>query len=115
MGLDPETGKALWTIDKVRGRFEYADGVIYVLSGHTHYLFMDASADSSEISKEVTSLIAYDAATGKKIWQQGIDGVVTDLKLAFGTALLESHSDLTSLAANQNVPGPVRLIAISLH
>jgi outer membrane protein assembly factor BamB len=115
IGLDPETGKTLWTIDKVEGSFEYADGVIYILSHHTQYLFMDATYDSSDIAKQVTSLTAYDAATGKKIWQQGIDGVVSDMKLAFGTALVVARPAVLSVAANQGRSSPVRLIAIALR
>jgi outer membrane protein assembly factor BamB len=115
MALNPNTGETLWKIDKVEGSYEYADGVVYVLSHHTQYLLLDASADSSEIAKQVSYLNAYDAATGKQIWRLGIDGVVSDLKLSFGTALVIAYPMVLSTAANEGRSSPVRLIAIALR
>ena len=114
-GFDAATGETLWTIDKVEGSFEYADGIIYILSHHTQFLFMDASVDSSDIAKEVSYLNAYDAATGEQIWRLGIDGVVSDLRLSLGTALVVARQAVFSTAANQGRSSPVRLIAIALY
>ena len=115
MGLDPNTGEILWTIDKVEGSFEYANGVIYILSHHTQFLFYDGDADPSDLAKQVSYLKAYNAATGKETWRLGIDGVVSDLSLSFGTALVVARPSVLSVAANQGRASPVRLIAIALQ
>jgi outer membrane protein assembly factor BamB len=115
MGVSPENGEILWTIDKIEGTIEYADNVIYILTHHTQFLFMDATADSSDIAKQVSYLNAYDAATGKQLWRLGIDGDVSDLRLSFGTALVVARPSVLSLAANRGESSPVRLIAIALN
>jgi len=115
MGLDPRTGESLWTFRKTEGEFKYANGIIYVLTHYTRLMLMDASADSSELARLHSTLTAYDAITGERIWQQGIDGRASRLRLAFGAALMVSRPDDFSISANPDRPKTMRLIAISLH
>ncbi len=115
MGIEPDTGDTRWTIRKVEGEFEYADGIVYTLTHHTRTLLLDATADPSELFGEHTTLAAYDGETGEKIWQKGIDGRASDLQLAFGVALIVARPVTMSVAADSGVPISIRLIAISLQ
>ena len=115
VGLDPQTGDTLWTIRNVDGEFEYADGTLYTLRHHTRLLLLDATADPSELFGGHTTLAAYDATTGEQIWQQGIDGRASNLRLAFGVALLTARPDAMSVSADGGGPVSIRLIAISLR
>ena len=85
------------------------------MSHHTQFLFYDGDADPSDLAKQVSYLKAYNAATGKETWRLGIDGVVSDLSLSFGTALVVARPSVLSVAANQGRASPVRLIAIALQ
>ena len=115
IGIEPQTGDTRWTIRKIEGEFEYADGIVYTLTHHTRSLLLDATADPSELFGEHTTLAAYDATTGERLWQQGIDGRAWDLRLAFGVALIVARPITMSVAADSGGPVSIRLIAISLQ
>ncbi len=114
LGLDIDNGETLWSIRKIDGEFEYADGILYVLRHTSKFLFMDASADPSELAKTVSNLGAYDVATGKRLWEAGIDGHASDLRLSAGAALMVSRPESLSLSAGGGSV-PIRLIAVSLQ
>ena len=113
-GIDLNTGEVLWSISKIDGDFEYADGVLYALRHSTRYLFMDGSADPGDISKSVTTMGAYDCMTGERLWETTMDGHVSDLRLVQGVALAVAGSAMFSLSGGGDRP-PARLIAISLY
>ena len=115
MGLDPYTGEKLWTIGDAGGEFRYADGTIYVLRHHQQNLLMDISADPSELAKGISSLTAYDASTGLRIWSENIDGFASNLQMAYGVILMETHASMVTTSAQIGDPMSVRLIAISLQ
>lgn len=114
LGIDLESGETRWSIRKIEGDFEFANGILYALRHSTRYLFMDASADPGDISKTFTNLGAYDCMTGEKIWETAIDGHASNLRLAAGVALMTSRPLEFSLSGGGGTI-PVRLIAISLQ
>jgi len=113
-GIDLDTGDVLWSISKIEGDFEYADGVLYALRHSTKLLLMDGSVDPGDISKTVTTMGAYDCMTGERLWETTMDGYASDLRLAQGVALAVARSATFSLSRGGQRP-PARLIAISLH
>jgi len=115
LALDIESGDTLWTKRKIDGEFKCADGVLYTLRHTTKMLFMDASVDPSDIAKTVSNLSAFDVATGEKLWETGIDGRASDLRLAAGAALMISRPEQMSTAGNTGGPVSVRMLAISLQ
>jgi outer membrane protein assembly factor BamB len=115
LALDIESGDTLWTKRKIDGELKYADGVLYTLRHTTRMLFMDASVDPSDIAKTVSNLSAFDVATGEKLWETGIDGRASDLRLAAGAALMISRPEQMSIASDTGGPVSVRMIAISLQ
>ncbi len=115
LGLDIESGEALWSIRKIEGEVEQADGIIYTLRHSTRSLLMDASADPSELAEVVSNLGAYDAVTGEKLWETGIEGYASGLRLAAGAAIMISRPEQFSIAAGSGGAATVRMIAISLQ
>jgi outer membrane protein assembly factor BamB len=115
MGLDSRTGETRWKLRKVEDEFQMVEGIVYAVSHQLRVLLMDASVDPTQFAKEISTLAAYDAQTGEKIWQQGIDGRTSSMKLAFGAILLASYPVELNLSENPNMSGSVRLVAIATH
>lgn len=113
-GIDVGSGETRWTIPKIRGDFEYGEGFLYALRYVEREQFYDASADLSEMTKTISNLGAYDAITGERIWETGIDGFASDVRLARNVAVVETRpiASGSRVASDQ---GPVRLIGISLR
>jgi len=112
-GIDIETGEKRWAIPKITGDFEFAGGRLYALRYFERFQMLDPSVDSSEITKTISNLGAYDATTGEKLWEAGIDGYASDLRLTDYVAIVTSHTAALTFAANE--PPPPRLVGISLY
>ncbi len=113
-GIDVESGETRWSIPKIEGEFEYGRGFLYALRYFERLQLLDASVDSSQIAKTVSNLGAYDCLTGEKVWETGIDGYASDLRLTPFVGIVKSRSQvLTVGAAAEQRPG--RLIGISLE
>lgn len=113
-GINIESGEKLWSVPKITGDFQFAQGRLYALRYFEWMQLLDATVDPSQLAKRVSNLGAYDPLTGERVWESGIEGHVSDLALTDYAAIVTAREELFSIAGGQQ-PREVRLIGISLR